>query len=135
MIVSCTTSIADSLPPSAYDSRQGVNPDTEYPVTPGRSYAVFGITVNLGLTWYYILDDDDLDWPVWAPAPLFEVIDGCLPSSWQFGYHWFTRDSQFPLISFPEWANDHLFYERLVDGEPGALATFAQRRLEIEAIE
>jgi hypothetical protein len=133
MIVRSIANLADSLPPMAYDSSRGITAETEFPVTPGRSYAVFGITVLLGLTWYYVLDDDDLGWPTWAPAPLFEVVDGRIPASWQYGYFMFGRDEQFPLISFPEWASDHLFYERLVDGEPEALATFAQRRHEIEA--
>lgn len=132
MIVRCVEKVADSLPPTAYDSSRGITSETEFPLTPGRTYPVFGITVLLGLTWYYVLDDDDLDWPTWAPAPLFEVVDGRIPPSWQYGYFTFGRDDQFPMISFPEWASDHHFYERLVDGEPEALATFDQRRREVE---
>ncbi|WP_405062218.1 hypothetical protein OG474_11405 [Kribbella sp. NBC_01505] len=135
MIVRCIANVADSLPPTAYDSGRGITAETEFPLTLGCSYPVYGITVLLGLTWYYVLNDDDLPWPVWAPAPLFEIVDGRFPASWQCGYFVFGRDNQYPLISFPEWATDYFFYERLVDGEPAARAIFDQRRREIEVID
>jgi hypothetical protein len=132
MIVRCRTTTAGGLPAYAYDSERGITPDTEYPVTPGRDYPVVGITIMQGQAWYYIHDDDDLAWPIWTPASVFEVVDGHMPASWIVGYFRFAPDRQYPLISFPEWASDHYFYERLVDGEPDALRTYALRRAEVE---
>lgn len=134
MIVRCQATTGAALPVDARDPLLGINLDTEYPVTVGRSYPVYGVTILLGITWYYILDDDELPWPVWAPAPLFDVIDGTLPNSWQFGYFRFSLEQQFPLLSFPEWAADHFFYERLVDGEEDAVRVFACRRQEVERL-
>lgn len=131
MIIRCLTATADSLPGNSYDSNQGVNPDTVFPVTPGRAYPVYAITIFLGIAWYYVPDDDGLDWPTWVPASLFEVIDGHMPASWTVGHFRFASD-QYPLISFPEWASDHRFYERLVDGDPDAVRTYALRRAEVD---
>jgi len=91
------------------------------------------MTVFLGIAWFYVLNDDGHDWPSWTPAPMFEVVDGSLPGSWKIGYFRFDRDNQFPIVSFPEWAEDHMFYERLVDGDPTAVRIFGERRGEIEA--
>lgn len=135
MIIRCATNTGDALPSTAFDSSQGVTADTEFAVTPGRSYPVFGLTVLLGITWYYVLDDDGHEWPVWVPAALFEVVDGSIPDSWLIGYFRFSREEQYPLISFPEWATDHSFYERLVDGQPEAERVFALRRAEVEALQ
>ncbi len=132
MIVRCTTKTGDVLPAFAYDSKRGVTADTEFAVTPGRTYFVFGVTLLLGIAWYYVLDDDDHDWPTWIPAPLFDVVDGAIPASWIVGYFRFSRDDQYPLLSFPEWASDHSFYERLVEGEPEAVRAFSIRRAEVE---
>jgi hypothetical protein len=133
MIVRCLTTTAGGLSAYAYDSRRGITPETEYPVTPGRDYHVVAITILQGHARYYIHDDDDLAWPIWTPASVFEIIDGHLPASWIVGYFRFAPDNQHPLISFPEWALDHYFYERLVDGEPDAVQTYAFRRAEAEA--
>jgi hypothetical protein len=37
------------------------------------------------------------------------------------------------LIAFREWASDRLFYERLVDGEEHAVATFEREKALIDA--
>jgi hypothetical protein len=132
MIVRCTTKSTDVLPTFAYNSKLGVTAKTEFAVTPGRIYLVFGVTMLLGIAWYYVLDDDGHDWPTWVPAPLFDIVDGTIPASWIVGYFRFSRDEQYPLISFPEWATDHSFYERLVEGDSEAIRVFATRRAEAE---
>jgi hypothetical protein len=114
------------------DSARGVNSDTEFPVTVGRVYPVYAMTLFLGIAWYYVLDDDGHAWPTWIPATVFEVIDGSLPASWKVGYFRFGAEEQYPILSFPEWADDHAFYERLVDGDPEATRIFAERRAEAE---
>lgn len=132
MIVRAITTTGDVLPALSRDSAAGVDSDTEFPVTPGRTYAVFAVTIYLGLAWYYILNDDGHPWPTWAPAPLFEVVDGSLPNSWKICYFNFDRENQYPILSFPEWAEDPTFYERLVDGDEAATRAFNERRPEVE---
>lgn len=132
MIVRCTAKTGEVLPAFAYDSKRGVAADTEFAVTLGRTYFVYGVTLLLGIAWYYVLDDDGHDWPTWIHAPLFDLVDGAIPASWVVGYFRFSRDDQYPLLSFPEWATDHRFYERLVDGVPEAVRVFSMRRAEVE---
>lgn len=134
MIVRCLETTGHVLPIASHDPLQGVDADTVFAVTRGRDYYVYAITVFLGLTWYYLMDDDGHPWPTWVPAPLFDVIDGSLPPSWRVGYFRFSRDNQYPILSFPEWAQDHQFYERLVDRDPGAVETFLRRRSEAEEV-
>jgi len=135
VIVRSIANSGDVLPPTSRDRTVGIDENTEFPVTIGRSYPVFAMTIYLGVAWYYILNDDGHEWPTWAPAPLFELLDGSLPASWRLGYFHFSQERQFPILSFPEWANDHTFYERLVDGDATAVRTFSERRLEIEVNE
>ena len=132
MIVRCVETTGDALPITARDPVQGVDADTVFPVARDREYHVYAITVLLGIAWYYVMDEDGNPWPTWVPAPLFEVVDGSFPPSWRIGYFRFSPDDQYPILSFPEWAQDHQFYERLVDGDPVAIEIFARRRAEIE---
>lgn len=135
MRVICVNNVADWLPKSAEDPLDQVTEETDFPVTPGRSYLVFGVTQRLGLSWYYIIDDDQFEYPTWRPASLFEILDGSIPDSWEFGFFKFSREYQVPVLSFPEWASDYYFYERLLNDDPEALAVFARRRAEIEAFD
>lgn len=133
MIVRCIANSGSALPEANIDPRRGYDESTEFPLTIDRAYTVFALTVFLGSAWYYVLDDDGNDWPTWAPSALFDVLDGAIPSSWIVGYSRASVENQFPLISFPEWATDATFYERLVDGDPRAVEIFASRRQEIES--
>ena len=132
MIVRSIANSGSSLPSANIDPRRGYDRSTEFPLTVDQEYVVFALTVFLGTAWYYVMDDDGLDWPTWMPAGLFDVVDGSIPSAWRVGYFKFSRDDQYPLLSFPEWADDHTFYERLVDRDPRAVETFRTRRQEIE---
>lgn len=134
MIVRCIETTGDALPSASRDPLQGIDMDTVFAVSQEREYPVYAVTVLLGITWYYVMDDDRHPWPTWVPAPLFDVVDGSLPSSWRLGYFRFARDDQYPILSFPEWAQDHQFYERLVDGDPVAVEVFSHRRVEVEAL-
>lgn len=133
MIVRSIANTGESLPSVNIEPRAGYDRSTEFPLTVGRTYVVFALTIFLGTAWYYVMDDDGLAWPTWMPSSLFEVTDGAVPSSWVVGYFRFSQEDQRPLLSFPEWATDHGFYERLVDGDPEALNVFQRRREELEA--
>ena len=50
------------------------------PVTVGTEYAVHAATSFDGVTLFQIVDD--LRYPSWQPAWLFEVVDKSLPSDW-----------------------------------------------------
>ncbi len=135
MMVRCIANTGEVIPPMSRDPGRGVDATTVFPFSIGCSYAVFAMTNFLGIAWYYILDDDGNRWPTWAPSPLFNVDDGRLPASWQIGYFRFSDEDQYPILSFPEWATDHRFYERLVDGETEAVRVFEDRRREVERLD
>jgi len=132
MIVRCIANLGSELPEANIDPRRGYDVSTEFPLTIGREYAVFALTIFLGTAWYYVLNDDGHRWPTWAPSALFDVINGSVRQSWLVGYFRATKEDQYPLISFPEWAAEVTFYERLVDGDAATVETFARRRQEIE---
>jgi hypothetical protein len=130
MIVRCIANTGASLPAANIDARRGYSESTEFPLTVGGDYPVLALTVFLGTAWYFVLDDDGNPWPTWSPSALFEIIDGSLPSSWMVGRVGASADEHRIIISFPEWATDPTFYERLVDGESEATHVFADRRRE-----
>jgi hypothetical protein len=90
------------------------------------------VTIFLGIAWYYILDDDDHPWPVWSPSTLFDIEDGALPAGWRVGNIRFSPEEQYTILSFPEWADDYYFYERLLERDSAAIDIFNRRRLEVE---
>lgn len=133
MKVRCKANKGAALPLSCLDEAIGIIASSDFPITVDRDYTVYAITVYKGSTWYYVLDDDGHQYPVWHLAPLFEVVDPTLPASWEYGYvQPNSEETGFPLISFPEWAGDHYFYERLVDGDPETVDVFAIRQGEID---
>ncbi len=76
------------------------------------------MTIRSHYIWYYICDDKFSYYPVWKPAPLFEVIDGSLSSFWIYSFTYkpeiyFTEMT----IAYPEWAKQPLSnYDKLSDG-------------------
>lgn len=135
MRVTCTASSGASLPESCLDEPAGITRDSEFSLTVGAVYVVYAITTWKGHCWYYVFDDDRLPYPVWQLAPLFEISDSSLPRDWIVGYvRDEPEDEGFPLISFPEWALDHFFYERLVDGDAATVTVFNARRVSAETV-
>lgn len=133
MIVRCKFNVVgDSFPSSLREDWAKHNFERHFPLTVGARYGVYAITVRHGIPWYYIDTDDRLRWPTWYPASIFDVVDGSFPASWRYGYYFLDADTQFPIFSFPEWANDRFFYERLVDDELEALEIYQRRRLEVD---
>jgi hypothetical protein len=134
MRVTCIASSGRTLPLSTLDERAGISRGTDFALTVGSRYVVYAITTFHGHCWYYVFDDNRLPYPVWKLAPLFEILDPAIPPDWVCGYvRKSEEDEGFPVISFPEWACDHSFYERLVDGDPEATAVFEMRRVSAES--
>src|SRR4051812_30735358 len=104
MRVRCMASTGTALPDSYIDSVGGYGREAILPITVGASYLVFALTIRRGGVWYYVLDDQDLGFPVWYPAPLFEVIDARLSRFWIFGFSDDGRRDGDALFAFREWA-------------------------------
>lgn len=96
----------------------------------GTDYVAYGITIRKGDFWYYICDKSFLYYPIWRPGSLFRIADPRLSRLWILG----GGPDCPPIISFPEWVNDLQYYNRLTDGDPDAMAVFAnyKRLMDLE---
>ena len=131
MLVRALYNEGSKLPTELLRSEYGLTASSDFALTPGKLYAVQAITVFLGWIWYYVIDDDNAPFPIWKPAPLFEVVEGYVPAGWRFAHlsNPYTG-APYPILSFPEWTNDVFFYDRLVSREASAVAAFTRHRLE-----
>jgi hypothetical protein len=125
VIVRCIASTGADLPVECLDDRLGLGPGTDFHLEVGADYVVYGLTVFLGHVWYYVADENFSYYPVWKPGSLFEAVDGTLSRFWVYGWHPpDEHGDEYPIFSFPEWANDRFFYDRLTDGEAPAVDVF-----------
>ena len=124
LVVRCRESTLSGTPASFLDDRRGYGPSTVLPLTVGATYVVFAITSFVGGFWYYVLDDDGHNYPVWYPAPVFDIASERVPAGWVLRHHRANDGGITSILTFPEWASDPHFYEKLVDDEPAAVAVF-----------
>ncbi len=110
------------------DARRGYTASTALPLSVDTRYDVFAISSFLGGFWYYVLDEDQHRYPVWYPAPVFDIVSEKVPEGWVLAHHRSKNGGVTSILSFPEWALDPHFYEKLVDDDPEAVAAFAQVR-------
>lgn len=140
MRVRCKANTGKAIPESYVDAVGGYGRETILPITVGAQYQVFALTMRGGGVWYYVLDDQRVGFPVWFPAPLFDVVDPRLSRFWVFGFvDEGVRDGD-AVLAVREWAQDPFgYYDRLSDGEPEATATFNAYRelmeLEFDAVD
>src|SRR6266496_282295 len=118
MRVECTAASGAALPDTYIDPAGGYTKHTLFPLSVGTRYIVYAITLRRGGVWYYLLDDRQLEYPVWYPAPLLRVVDSRLSRYWVFGFHQAGMRDGDAVFAFPEWADDPFgFYDALSDGE------------------
>ena len=101
----------------------------EYALIPGNSYVAYGFTVWQDHIWFYVCDEDypSVWYPIMHPAALFHDVDPRLSKYWVFGHHPEAPNGRHLfIVSFPEWAGDQGFYERLVDRSETALRIFQE---------
>lgn len=93
-----------------------------------KEYVVYGIVFRDNSPWYYICLDLDDESPTAYPSELFTVIDGRLSAYWTLSVIIHPNGDVMSSVVFEEWCNDTFFYERLVDGDPKAIAVFEKYR-------
>ena len=132
IIVECLANDLRDVPVQFLAPEVGYGRDATFPLTVGQRYAVQAITTSTGGFWYYIEDDDGFPWPTWRPSAIFALIDGSLPLDWEFGSHLVHQGTSSAAVSacvsFPEWARDPWFYERLYEGDVAARRVYERRR-------
>lgn len=94
----------------------------------GQVFTVYGVVFWDNSPWYYIVDDEDDEYPTPYASEFFDVIDKRLSSYWNLSA---VDSGEFGVISslvFHEWAEDDRFYERLIDGDLEAEEKFNKYR-------
>jgi hypothetical protein len=111
----------------------------EWHLTTGKEYVVYGLECYESQTWFYVVDDHNLWFPIMKPAPLFEITEPRPSALWRvafkYGRDWKTKEHSIEilLLAFEEWCADPNYYERLADNNPPEVAIFAQRRKEMDS--
>lgn len=127
MRIKCIANEGKDLPEDCLDPRGGYGREAKFALIIGKEYNVYAITLFRGYVWYYICDEDYFSYPIWNPAPLFEVVDGRISRYWKYN---FTKgDKRWPgtktIFAFEEWANDpYNYYDRLTNGNETEVAIF-----------
>ena len=133
----CIDNRAASL--SDYQRPRGDLDHSVYPLTPGLGYQVLGMVL-----WENVLSvlvRGDWGVPCYAPAGLFELATWEIPAGWKFGLFSGIRASGTDLWTDPygaawgysEFVDDPAHGAALAEGDPAALAIFAERLAEAEA--
>jgi hypothetical protein len=129
MKVRCVTNSGAHLPDLYLDPAGGYTNTTQFELAKQKVYTVYAMTLRRGGVWYYVLDGSGVGYPVWMPAPLFEITDPRISQYWTFGFNDSGLRDGSAVFAFAEWARDPAdFYDRLTDGDDGAVATFAKYR-------
>ena len=133
MFVRCVSSNIGSVNPQSAIGRelhQSVRTHGgELDVTVGRTYTVYGVAIRNCIPWYFIADDS-YEWSLYplAYAPAFFVeTDVRVSSCWTIGFRGANvkvEGVREVIFSFEEWAQDEVFYERLVNGNESDLELF-----------
>ena len=119
MKVRCISNLGKEMPKDCRGI--GFDEKTVFDLILGKDYTVYGFTVKSGYIWYYICDEmyerEVIHYPIWQPAPLFEVIDGKMSKYWMCNFKMgYCSEDTFQLVAFEEWVNDLVYYDRLTDG-------------------
>lgn len=95
----------------------------------GKNYLVLAVTNLLGYNFFYVLEDGVSDSPSLVPSLLFKVVDGRLSRHWQYRQQVRGDDVQgyFYMLSFPEWSNEGMFLENLIDGMAPEVSRFKEQ--------
>jgi len=68
------------------------------------------------------------DHPYPYPLEMFNIEDSTFPENWVIGFAQNQYGSTMKRISFPEWASDDRFFEKLVDGDQITLGQYRKQK-------
>jgi hypothetical protein len=95
----------------------------------GKIYNVIALQESDGGVWLMLHTVEESDHPYPYPVEMFEVLDPALPADWCVNFAWHENGLFVKRISFPEWANDAQFYERLLNGDGPTISIYQKLRL------
>jgi hypothetical protein len=138
MRVKCKWKRGDEVP-STYTFEGNPHISKEWRLTAGKEYVVYAVECYEGKTWYCVIDDANLWFPMMKPAPLFEITDPRPSALWRvafkYGRDWKTKENSIEilLVAFEEWCTDPLYYERLADKSAREVEIFSKRKKEMDS--
>ena len=98
---------------------------TEFHVTVGREYAVYGLLFTGGVLHYLIYEDNLI--PLWHPTSMFAVVCDRVPRCWRIA-NWSDSERDFVVVSFPEITESPQAFDSLSNGDRKARAAFYERK-------
>jgi len=102
-----------------------------FPLTIGKCYVVYAMTIKDNFIWYYIADDTFSYYPVIHSATMFEIVDTRLSKYWEIGTKHFSDKRLLSccndlFICFEEWNKNPYFYERILERDSNETKVFLQ---------
>lgn len=122
MRVLCIHNLGRNL--SAELLKTGYTIHSEFPVSIGKEYSVFGMKIWEGFILVLLSDDNRL--PNWFPISLFMLTDSRLPEHWSFTSIPCDRDTHEVrgLWGYDRLITDETHHDALLEREPEALRHF-----------
>jgi hypothetical protein len=94
----------------------------------GEVYHVVALEARGGGIWLFLDMLEGGEYTYTYPIELFEIDDPAIPAGWCVGFESQGSGLMIKRISFPTWANDDSFYEKLVDGDTSAIESYEEAR-------
>ena len=123
MRVLCKNLGGSDLP--TVDIAGGYLRSTEFHVTVGRGYTVYGLLFTKGVLRYLIEEDNLL--PLWHPPSLFAVVCDRVSRYWRLA-NWSNSERYFVVISYPEITESPEAFDSLANGDREARNAFRERK-------
>ena len=134
MKVRCISNTGVDLPERYLDEMAGYTAATVFEIKKTIEYVVYALAVRRSGVWYYVVDNSGVGYPIWHPAPLFELVDTRVSRYWRLGFVQEGPLEESSIFAFTEWADSPLeFYDRLSDGDAEAVAHFSRAKGLIDA--
>jgi hypothetical protein len=127
----CIARRGETLPEGYLDPRLNVKRETDFHLTVGQKYMIYAVAIRNQQVWYYVVDDDNLWFPIYKPAPLFSIVDDRVSRHWRVKLTPGNLNHEV-LLAFEEWASDDQFYDRLSDKDQAAVRVFRERRQQMD---
>lgn len=131
MLLACVSNDPRSL--ADHQLSRAAPYSSNFPLSVGSAYAVLGMLIHETIFHFLVRDDDYT--PTFAPAGMFELWSGPIPSGWGFSLESGIRASgrdlwASPVVAlwgYPELINDPSHMDALAERDPAALAIFHSR--------
>ena len=122
MKIRCVNTGGEAL--LAADIASGNTRSSEFHVTPGRDYTVYGVVFRRSVLSYLI--QANTGFPQWTPASLFQVVCGRVSRHWMFA-DW-SSGEYIAAMTFAEFVETPEAFDGLVEGEDSAREVFYRRK-------